>query len=142
MNYLKKGLKRAVYGITVGVFINQVIFAIIALNKGLQGTVEVNMMFNQFIISSILGFGIGAVSIVFDIEHWSLLKQTIVHFIGYAFIYFPIAIYGEWMPKGNIARVKFGAFYVIIYIVAWFIWKAYLKRKTIEINKKLELRNK
>ncbi|HIG0360859.1 DUF3021 domain-containing protein [Clostridium sporogenes] len=142
MNYFKKGLKRAVYGITVGVFVNQLIFAIIALNKGLQGTVEVNMMFNLFIISAILGFGIGAVSIVFDIEYWSLLKQTVVHFIAYACIYFPIAIYGKWMPKRNIARIKFVAFYVIIYIVAWFLWKAYLKKKAMEINKKLELRSK
>ncbi|MBE6076513.1 DUF3021 domain-containing protein [Clostridium sporogenes] len=30
----------------------------------------------------------------------------------------------------------------MIYIIAWFVFKAYWKRKTIEINKKLELRHK
>ncbi|EPY2306588.1 DUF3021 domain-containing protein [Clostridium sporogenes] len=127
---------------TVGVFINQVIFAIIALKERLQGSVEVSLMFNQFIISAILGFGLAASSIVFDVEPWSSLKQTIAHFIIFSFIYFSIAIYGGWMPKGNIARIKFVAFYIIIYIVAWFLWKAYLKRKAMEINKKLELRSK
>ncbi|MBD5640455.1 DUF3021 domain-containing protein [Clostridium botulinum] len=125
------------YGITVGVFINQVIFAIIALKEGLQGSVEVSLMFNQFIISAILGFGLAASSIVFDVEPWSSLKQTIAHFI-----YLPIAIYGGWIPKGNIARIKYIVFYVMIYIIAWFVLKAYWKRKTIEINKKLELRHK
>ncbi|WP_251859790.1 DUF3021 domain-containing protein [Clostridium sp. Marseille-Q2269] len=142
MHYLKKGLKRGLYGITIGVFINQIIFAIIALKEGLRGTVDVNMMFNQFIISVILGFGLAALSIVFDVEHWSSLKQTVAHFIIFSFIYFPIAIYGGWMPGRNIARLKFVAFYIIIYIVAWFILKAYWKRKAIEINKTLELRRK
>ncbi|WP_096044202.1 DUF3021 domain-containing protein [Clostridium sporogenes] len=130
------------YGITVGVFINQVIFAIIALKERLQGSVEISLMFNQFIISAILGFGLAASSIVFDVEPWSSLKQTIAHFIIFSFIYFYIAIYGGWMPKGNIARIKYIVFYVMIYIIAWFVLKAYWKRKTIEINKKLELRHK
>lgn len=142
MYYLKKALKRGVYGISIGVFINQIIFAIIALREGLQGTVEVNMMFNQFIISAILGFGLAAVSIVFDVDHWSSLKQTVVHFIIFSFIYFPIAIYAEWMPTGIIPRILFVIFYIIIYVIAWFSIKAYWKKKTMEINKKLELRNK
>ncbi|EDU37476.1 DUF3021 domain-containing protein [Clostridium sporogenes] len=53
------------------------------------------MMFNQFIISAILGFKLAASSIVFDMEPWSLLKQTIAHFIIFSFIYFSIAICGR-----------------------------------------------
>lgn len=100
------------------------------------------MMFNQFIISAILGFKLAASSIVFDMEPWSLLKQTIAHFIIFSFIYFSIAICGRQIPKGNIARIKYIVLYVMIYIIAWFVFKAYWKRKTIEINKKLELRHK
>ncbi|MCR1975947.1 DUF3021 domain-containing protein [Clostridium sporogenes] len=55
----------------------------------------VSMMFNQFIISAILGFKLAASSIVFDMEPWSLLKQTIAHFIIFSFIYFSIAICGR-----------------------------------------------
>nr|WP_236906983.1 DUF3021 domain-containing protein [Clostridium sporogenes] len=51
-------------------------------------------------------------------------------------------MYGGWMPKGNIARIKYIVFYVMIYIIAWFILKACWKRKTIEINKNLELKHK
>ncbi|WP_080490391.1 DUF3021 family protein [Clostridium sporogenes] len=71
-----------------------------------------------------------------------IIKQTIAHFIIFSFIYFPITIYGGWMPKGNIARIKYIVFYVMIYIIAWFILKACWKRKTIEINKNLELKHK
>ncbi|MBU5438037.1 DUF3021 domain-containing protein [Tissierella sp. MSJ-40] len=93
-------------------------------------------------IVKIAGFYFITISMVFNIDNWSLLKQTIVHFILMSVVYFPVSVYAGWIPVPTVAKIIFIIFYVLISIIVWLSFKAYWKKKAMEINKQLELRNK
>lgn len=142
MKYFKEILKRGLAGMGIGVFINQSIFTILALIDGFEGTIEVKIMAQQFLISAIAGFYFAAISIVFNIDNWSLLKQTVTHFILLSIVYFPVSFFAGWMPKPIASKIAFVVIYIISYVIMWIVFKAYWKKKAMEINKELELRNK
>ncbi|WP_102399360.1 DUF3021 domain-containing protein [Haloimpatiens massiliensis] len=140
MSYVKKALLRGFYGITIGVFINQVIFVMMALRGSFPADVSVSIMVSQFVISSLLGFGIAACSVIFEVDNWSLLKQTVVHFILFSFIYFPAAVCGKWMPDNLNGKLIFILIYILIYVCYWFSFKYYWSRKARKINEEIKLR--
>lgn len=139
MSYLKKFLIRGLLGIIIGVFINQLVFFIMAI-KGNALQIESNIVISQFIISSIIGFYCAGVSVIFDIEEWSLLRQTATHSIA-MLPYFPISIYAGWMPVTLIGRVMFILTYILFYIIIWFSIRNYWKNKAKELNKEFKKRN-
>ena len=112
--YIKKFITRGlITGIPFGVFIGQVVFAIFLLFtdvKNIETTKE--QYFVQLISSAFTGFYCVGLSVVFNIEKWSLLKQTIINFLGMAIVYFP-----GWMPKNFIGIVYFTLNYLIVYIL-------------------------
>ncbi|MFD3155415.1 DUF3021 domain-containing protein [Haloimpatiens sp. FM7330] len=142
MKYLKLILKRGLLGMAFGVFINQTIFAIFACTMGLNGNLEVSMLFKQFIISAIAGFYFSASSVIFNVSNWSSLKQTVLHFIATSIVYFPVAIYAKWMPNASFGRIIFIITYITIYVIVWFSFKSYWTKKIKELNMSLERRNK
>lgn len=142
MKYIREIMRRGFRGMAFGVFINQALFAIMTSFFGLEGSIEFNALAQQFIISALFGFYAIAISIVFEIDSWSLLRQTIVHFILLSVVYFPVAIYANWLPEYTVARIPFAVFYILVYIIVWFTFKAYWKKKAMEINVELELRNR
>lgn len=139
MNYVKEFLKRGLFGIPLGVFINQFTFFILAWNQS-QVTLSSDTIISQFIISAICGFYFVGVSIIFRIEQWSLLRQTLTHSIA-MLPYFPIAYFAGWMPAKPIGIVLFTFNYLVIYIIIWVSYKKYWEKKAQEINRELQKRN-
>jgi hypothetical protein len=139
MSYLKKFLIRGLLGIIIGVFINQLVFFIMAM-KGNILYIQSNLIISQFIISSIIGFYCAGVTVIFGIEEWSLLRQTVTHSIA-MLPYFPISIYVGWMPITLIGRVMFILIYILLYIIIWFSIRKYWEKKAKELNEELKKRN-
>lgn len=140
MNYLKEVLKRGMLGILIGAFINQVIFSIIAVNTGINGDITAKIVVDQFLISAILGFFMAAESVIFSIETWSTLKQTIVHFIVMSIVFFPISIVGKWMPENVVGKIVYVIIFVLIYVVIWVSYRIYWNKKIRELNHELKKR--
>lgn len=141
MNYFKEALKRGAMGIAIGAFIGQTIFCIEAFKLGINGTVEVRPIVYDFFISSVLGFFMAAVSVVFNIEGWSALKKTIVHFIIMGSVFFTASALGNWMPEEFGAKIGYAVTFVLIYVFIWFSYKAYWKAKIRDVNAKIENKN-
>ena len=138
MNYIKTFFKRGLFGILLGVFINQFVYLIMAMKYNIV-QVESSVIISQFIISSLTGFYCAGISIIFDVEEWSLLRQTITHSIA-MLPYFPISIYAGWMPTNSIGRIFFVINYILIYVIIWFSFKKYWEKKSREINEELRKR--
>lgn len=139
MDYIKKFILRGLFGITLGVFINQLVYVAIAM-KGNMVQISSDIVILQFIIASLTGFYCGGITIIFEVEEWSLLRQTITHSVA-MLPYFPISIYAGWMPESLIGRVFFILNYIIIYIVIWFSFKKYWEKKARELNEELKKHN-
>ncbi len=139
MNYVKTFLKRGLLGILLGVFINQFVYLIMAMQGNIV-QVESSMIILEFIISSLTGLYCAGISVIFDVEEWSLLRQTITHSIA-MLPYFPIAIYAGWMPISLAGRVFFVLNYILVYVIIWFSFKKYWEKKSREINEELRKRH-
>lgn len=138
MNYFKEALKRGFMGISVGVSISAIIFCIMAFKLGINGSVEVRPIVNDFFISAVLGFFMAAPSVIFSVEGWSFLKKTIVHFIVLGSAFSIASILGNWMPEEIGAKVGYAVAFIMIYVFMWCFYKIYWKAKIKEINAKLE----
>ncbi|TDT63801.1 DUF3021 domain-containing protein [Fonticella tunisiensis] len=139
MEYIKKFVLRGLFGITFGVFINQLVYLIMAL-QGSIVQISSDIIISQFFLASLTGFYCTGISVIFEIEEWSLLRQTITHSIA-MLPFFPISIYAGWIPGNLIGRVIFILNYILVYLIIWFSFKKYWEKKAKELNEGLKKRN-
>ncbi|MGL4572411.1 MAG: DUF3021 domain-containing protein [Clostridium sp.] len=138
MEYIKKFLLRGLAGMTLGVFINQFIFTMYSLGKETI-VIQSSAVIFQFIISSLVGFYCAGITVIFEVEKWSRLRQTITHAIA-MLVYFPLAIYAGWMPSNVIGIVMFILFYVLVYFITWISFKRYWEKEAKQLNDVLKKR--
>lgn len=135
MIYIKKGLFRGLMGIPIGVFIGSTISVIIGQ---FFGSVTMEIITASYLASIVLGFCFGALSIIFSIDHWSMLKQTVVHFIGMLIIFLPISLWAGWVPTEGLSIAIFIAIFIFTYLMIWFAQYWYWKGKVAATNEALK----
>lgn len=135
MKYVEISLRRGLMGIPLGVFISQIIL-IILIMLGKIDSVTTSIIIEQFIVSSIVGFYFASISIIYEVDEWSLLKQTIIHAIA-NIPFFPIAIYAGWIENNLKSIIIYFIIYILIYMCIWMSITIYWRNKTKIINKKL-----
>lgn len=142
MFYIKEMIKRGFLGMFLGVFINQLIFVILILSGTIPEMINANYIVPQFFISIGIGFYLAAITIIFQVESWSILKQTVYHFIAMGIVYLPVAYLAGWMPPHIIGKISFIALYILIYVIIWLSFKAYWKKKIEVLNTEIEKNKK
>ena len=149
MNIKKQIFLRGLIGMAAGFFICYFITIMISLGIGTGeyypvvpqaaeafGT-ELNAVIVQTIISMLYGAVLGAASVIWELENWSLLKQTVVHFLLYSTVTFPVAYFLHWMPHNIVGILIYYGIFVTIYATIWLITFTKTKHMLKKINKKL-----
>lgn len=147
---LRKALLRGILGFPFGIFLSVTITMLISmiLDTGEYVAVvpelidithnEVNAFILQYILSGLLGFAFAAGSAVFEVENWSITKQTMIHFFISSIAMLPIAYACRWMDDSFKGIVSYILIFVLIYVIAWFVQFIVWKKKIKEINTKLQ----
>lgn len=102
---------------------------------------EINAVWIQFVCSCLYGAVWAGASFLWKIERWSLLRQTVTHFLLCTTATFPIAYFMYWMPH-SIGGIL--SYYVIFLAIYWGIWTAEysrIRREIRRMNEKLAERN-
>jgi hypothetical protein len=141
----KKAVIRGLIGIPVGVFINVTIMLIISLSLGKTVNYESaitdsplsSFLFN-YIISMIVGFTFAFGSAIFEVDKWSITKQTFLHFILTTCVFIPSAIIGGWTQPDIVSILIYIVVFVILYVLIWLIQYYYWKKRIKKINEKLK----
>ena len=106
----KKIVLRCLLGASVGFIISFLITLIISacIGKGKYYPVhpqltalcgnELNAVILQTACSLLYGAAFAGASVIWELEGWSLLKQTVVHCLIVSAASFPIAFFMYWMP--------------------------------------------
>lgn len=131
-SYMNSVLKRGLYGLFIGAFISATAYFIFSF-QGNQLTVPSTFVRVQYLASLFIGFYCAAISVVFDVEEWSLLKQTITHMI-LMIPYLPFAHYVGWMPDNFVGRIIFIGLFIIFYMILWLSFKTYWTKKAKELD--------
>ena len=137
-------IKRGLVGFPVGIAIGFVITLIISacIRDGsyypvtpefidLMGN-ELNAVILQTVLCGIIGSGFAMASVIWDIDSWSLAKQSGIYFLIACIIMFPIAYITNWMKHSIAGVLSYLGIFVVIFVIAWLVqylsWKRKIKR--------------
>ena len=148
-NMKKEVAKRAILGFIYGVFIGQTILIIESLfmrdgnfyavsNNLLElaGT-KIAAVIIQYFLTGIIGTTFAATTVIFEMDSWSLLRQTITHFVITSIVMYIAGFLCGWFPHTvGSTLIWFGVF-VVVYVIFWICFSMYYKNKVKKINEAL-----
>ena len=147
----KKIIKRGLFGLPTGIAIGFVITLIISICIG-NGSFypvtpelidatgnELNAVILQTVLCAIMGAGFAAASIIWELDSWSLAKQSGIYFMIISVIMLPIAYFTNWMKHTVLGVFSYVAIFVAIFVVVWLsqylLWKRKIKQMNTLVNK-------
>ena len=86
-----------------------------------------------------MGAGFAAASIIWELDSWSLAKQSGIYFMIISVIMLPIAYFTNWMKHTVLGVLSYVAIFVAIFVVVWLsqylLWKRKIKQMNTLVNK-------
>lgn len=148
----RKLLVRSAIGFPLGVVICFVIAGIIGTLGAADGTIHlcspllikaVGGLAPAIVIQAVVSGLFGAVSIgstaVYEIERWSILKSTAVHFVLSMSMYYITAFSLHWLQPRNVAENLFiFCILIVVYVCIWLVNYFKYKSEVKKINAQLE----
>jgi len=140
----KQAFLRGLLGVPLGITIGYLITIFISLGWG-NGSYtpivpslveqlgsEISAVILQAVLCGVLGATFGAISIIWEIDSWSIAKQTGIYFLIGSIAMTPIAYINHWMEHSVGGFLSYFGIFVAIFIVVWVIqyivWKKRIKR--------------
>lgn len=145
----KKIILRCLIGAPIGLAITTMITIVISLaigNGNFYPVVpematkfgrQIDAVLLQAVFSLLVGAIWGGISIVFEIEHWSLLRQTLTHFlIGYLTT-LPIVYQMYWIEHSVSAVLSYFVVFLVVYLFIWGSQYLMIKHEIQKINRQV-----
>lgn len=146
---MNKVFFRGLIGVPVGIAVSTLISLIISLCIG-SGEFyavpdrliedcgsELNAVIVQTLCSMLYGAIWAGASVVWEIEKWSLLKQTVIHLVICSLGTFPIAFFTYWMPHNVSGFLSYFLIFAATYAGVWLSQYGAMKKKVDRINQKI-----
>lgn len=143
---IKKAISRALIGIPIGIAIGYImtIIASAIVGDGFYHAVmpelavrlggELKAVLIQIVVCSFYGIAFAGSSVIWEIDSWSLLKQTIVHMLIVSAVCFPSAWLMRWMPRNLSGIIGYVAIFFAIYAVIWLSTWLFIRHNLSKIN--------
>lgn len=147
----KQIIKRGLFGFPVGVAIGFVITILISACVGdgnfypvtpeLINTMgnELNAVILQTVLCGILGIGFATASVIWELDSWSIVKQSGIYFLIACIIMLPIAYIAGWMEHSIGGFLSYVGIFVAIFVAVWLAqylsWKRKIKKMNELVNK-------
>lgn len=145
----KKIIMRGLLGLPIGIAIGYLITILISLvcaNGYYSPCVpelitvmgnEINAVILQTVLCGILGTGFAASSVIWEIENWSIVKQTGIYFSIISVIMLPIAYFAYWMEHSIVGFLIYYGIFVFIFAIIWITQFVIGKYNVRKMNEKL-----
>ena len=103
---------------------------------------EINAVIIQTVLCGLLGSGFSVSSVIWEIEDWSIVKQTGIYFLIISVIMLPIAYFMYWMEHSVTGFLSYFGIFILIFAVIWIVQFIIGKKNIKRMNEKLsETRN-
>ena len=149
----KEIMKRSLMGFPIGITIGQFITILISLKWGngdyspyvpelvsAMGS-EIHAIILQSILCGILGMGFATASFIWQIDHWSIVRQTGIYFLTISIIMLPIAYFAYWMEHSLVGFLSYFGVFVFIFVILWVITYVMGRYNVKRMNGKLQQTN-
>lgn len=145
----KKIIKRGLFGIPPGITMGYFITILISLGGktgyytpcvpeliAIMGN-EINAVILQTIFCGILGAGFAASSAVWEMDSWSIVKQTGIYFAIISVIMLPIAYFAYWMEHSVVGFLIYFGIFTLCFVIIWVIQFGIGRYNVRKMNEKL-----
>lgn len=145
----KKIIKRSLLGFPLGITMGCLITILISLGWAngyyspcvpelieIMGN-EINAVILQTILCGILGTGFAAGLVIWEMDNWSIVKQTGIYFSIISVIMLPIAYFAYWMEHTVAGFLSYFGIFALIFIVIWIIQFGTGRYNVRKMNEKL-----
>lgn len=134
---MKTFLIRSLGGICFGALVSVLIcFGIIGFGDVEQ--LDSGLFVTNTIGCLLCGWFFSVAALIFEVERWSLLLQTVVHFVIVSILYFILSFNIGWIPYStNRLILGIGAF-LLMYAIIWTIFYLYFRRQAKLLNELIE----
>lgn len=142
----KEFFKRAAIGALLGVFINVSNSIIISycVNDGVYYPVvpqladkcggQTNAVAVQTLVTMIYGALMAGISVIWDTERWSLLRQTVTHFAICSAATLPVAYHMHWIEQSLSGVLIYFGIFATVYAVIWVSAMLAMRKKVQQMN--------
>lgn len=98
---------------------------------------EINAVMLQAVLSGLLGTGFAASSVIWEIDTWSMVKQTGIYFSIISAVMLPTAYFAYWMEHSVIGFVIYFGIFIFIFAGIWISLYVTGKSNVRKMNQKL-----
>lgn len=145
----KQVLLRGLLGVPLGIAIGYLIAVFVSLSFGdgnfypcepelaNQLGSEISAVVLQTVLCALLGAVFGSASVIWEMENWSIVKQTGIYFSVTALGMLPIAYFARWMEHSIGGFLLYFGIFFAIFIFMWIIQYCFWKKKIKNINTKV-----
>ena len=98
---------------------------------------EINAVILQTVLCGILGTGFAASSIIWEMDNWSIVKQTGIYFSIISVIMLPIAYLAYWMEHSVVGFFIYFGIFVLVFAIIWITQFLICKHNVRKMNEKL-----
>lgn len=145
----KKIILRSILGFPLGIALGYLITIVISLLFAngfyspcvpeLTDTMgsEINAVMLQAFLCGILGSGFAAASLIWEMNDWSLVRQTGIYFFIISIIMMPVAYVTYWMEHSLKGVLGYFGTFVVIFIAIWIVQYFIAKNNVKKLNKNL-----
>ena len=146
----KRIIIRGLIGAPVGLAISTIITIIISLyiNDGYFYPVmpelttdcgsEINAVLLQAMCSLFYGAVCAGASVIWETDHWSILRQTATHLLVCSLAIFPIAYFMRWMQHSARGVLTYFGVFCAIYFMIWITQYLAMKKRIKQINIRIQ----
>ncbi len=98
---------------------------------------EINAVLLQAFLCGILGIGFAGSSLIWELEDWSIVKQTGIYFLIVSAVMMPVAYLNYWMEHSIFGFFCYFGIFFLIFVVIWIAEFTFLKRNVRKLNENL-----
>ncbi len=98
---------------------------------------ELNAVIAQTVFSLLYGALCGGASCIFEVEGWSLTRQTVTHLVLSSIVALPIGYFLNWIEHSALGILSFFGIFIGIYAIIWISIYLSIKIRLNSINKAL-----
>lgn len=142
----KELLLRGLLGIPLGIAIGHIITVFSSLSWGngafyscmptfaAQVGSEAQAVLIQTALCGLIGAGFAAGSVLWELERWSLARQTAVYFLLGAVLLIPTAYFCHWMERSVTGVLVYLLIFTVIFFLIWIIQYLLALRSVKKLN--------
>lgn len=100
---------------------------------------EIKAVVLQALLCGLLGTGFAASSVIWEMENWSVIKQTGIYFAIVSVIMLPVAYFAYWMEHSLVGVFSYFGIYFLIFAFIWVVQFTAGKRNVKKMNENLRI---